>query len=81
MILHRVKSVQPLKDYILSVSFKDGSQKEYDVKPLFNNYSMFDDLKNIPGLFDQVETDPGGYGISWNDEIDLSADELWENGK
>ncbi len=21
-----------------------------------------------------------GYGISWNDEIDLSCDELWENG-
>lgn len=22
----------------------------------------------------------GGYGIIWNDELDLSCDELWENG-
>lgn len=22
----------------------------------------------------------GGYGIVWNDELDLSCDELWENG-
>ena len=27
-----------------------------------------------------VEVDNGGYGISWNDDIDLSCDELFENG-
>lgn len=27
-----------------------------------------------------VKADKGGYGISWNDEIDLSCDELWEIG-
>jgi len=37
-------------------------------------------LKEISGLFWNVKTDLGGYGISWNDEIDLSCDELWENG-
>ena len=37
--------------------------------------------------FQQSEHNPphihaiyGEYGISWNDEIDLSCDELWENG-
>ena len=33
------------------------------------------------GLFEQVKVDAGGYGISWNDEIDLSCDELYHNGK
>ena len=28
-----------------------------------------------------VKVDAGGYGISWNDNIDLSSNELWENGK
>ena len=23
---------------------------------------------------------PGGYGIIWNDELDLSAEEVWVNG-
>ena len=25
--------------------------------------------------------DMGGYGVSWNDNIDLSAEEIWERGK
>ena len=25
--------------------------------------------------------DPGGYGVSWNDDLDLSADELFANGQ
>lgn len=28
-----------------------------------------------------VQVDPGGYGISWNDNVDLSENELWINGK
>lgn len=28
-----------------------------------------------------VEVDAGGYGIIWNDDIDLSCDELFENGE
>lgn len=31
-------------------------------------------------LFDNIQVDTGGYGISWNDELDLDAEELWENG-
>ena len=27
-----------------------------------------------------VLVDVGGYGIIWNDELDLSCDELWDNG-
>lgn len=28
----------------------------------------------------EVKVDAGGYGVSWNDDIDLSCNELWENG-
>jgi hypothetical protein len=27
-----------------------------------------------------VRVDAGGYGVSWNDDLDLSEDELWVNG-
>ena len=33
-----------------------------------------------PALFRAVQADPGGYGISWNDELDLSEAELWRHG-
>ncbi len=30
---------------------------------------------------EQVKVDAGVYGISWNDDIDLSCEELYQNGK
>jgi len=27
-----------------------------------------------------VRVDSGGYGISWNDDVDLSEYEIWTNG-
>lgn len=47
---------------------------------MFDKWAKFNDLKNISGLYNLVKVDPGGYGISWNEEIDLSADELYKNG-
>ena len=34
----------------------------------------------ILGLFQNVKVDVGGYEIYWNDSIDLSCEELWNNG-
>ena len=39
----------------------------------------FATLKDQPEVFASVTVDVGGYGIVWNDELDLSCDELWEN--
>jgi hypothetical protein len=40
---------------------------------------MFEVLKN-DAFFKSVKVDSGGYGISWNDDADLSEYELWANG-
>ena len=79
-MFHKVKTVSPLPDYQLLVIFSEGVTKRYDVKPLFQTLPVFLDLQNIPSLFEQVVVDAGGYGISWNDDLDLACDELWENG-
>ena len=50
-----------------------------DFKQLLNQFPQFMCLKNDI-LFKMVEVDVGGYGVSWNDELDISAEELWENG-
>lgn len=80
-MFHRVKEVFPLSDYNLFVTFVTGERKKYDVSPLFEKYDEFKTLSQVKGLFEQVKVDVGGYGISWNDETDLSCDELWERGK
>ena len=79
-MFHKVKSVKTIKDYILEIVFEDNTIKYYDISTLFVKWPIFQDLKTIPKLFEQVKVDIGGYGISWNDEIDLSCNELWENG-
>lgn len=80
-MFHKVKEVKPLDEYILEVIFENNEIKYYDVKPLFEKWPAFANLKNIYGLFEQVKVDAGGYGISWNDEIDLSCDELYSNAQ
>ena len=80
-MFHKVKAVNALPDFRLSVQFAEGVTKIYDVKPLFSKWASFKDLADTPELFYGVEVDVGGYGIIWNDNLDLSCDELFENGK
>lgn len=75
----KVKSVEPLHGLMLRVKFENGIIKLYDVKPLIEQMEDFKSLENDV-LFNSVKTDLGGYGISWNDFIDLECTELWDNG-
>ena len=81
LIFHRLKNITPLPDLMLKAEFLDGSEKIYDIKPLMKKIPVFNMLGCVHGLFEQVRVDTGGYGIIWNDEIDLSCDELYENGR
>lgn len=80
-MFYRVQSVEPKDNFILSVLFTDGVKTEYDIKPLFAKWDVFNNLRTIKGLFQQVKVDAGGFGISWNDEIDLASEELRINGR
>ncbi len=79
-MMHKVKAVRALSNFCLSVQFVEGITKIYDVKPLLSKWTAFKALQENPKLFSDVEVDVGGYGIIWNDELDLSCDELFENG-
>jgi len=74
----KIKSVRTLKEKRLLVTFHNNIQKIYDCSPLLKD-DVFSTLIN-DSLFKSVKADHGGYGIIWNDEIDLSESELWING-
>ncbi len=80
-MFHKITAAAPLDRLRLLVHFSDGHAREYDMKPLLARFPEFRDLETIPGLMEQVRVDPGGYGVSWNDDLDLSADELFANGQ
>ena len=79
-MIHRIKNIAPASGFILRVQFYEGIVKTYDMSPLFDQMPIFRQLKTNLDLFNAVSVDTGGYGIVWNDELDLSCDELWENG-
>ncbi len=78
MNVPRIKVVTPLKEKRLLVTFDNGVQKIYDCQRILT-LERFQLLKQ-EAFFKAFTVDPGGYGISWDDERDLSEYELWTNG-
>lgn len=74
--MYKVVSVKPTDDYKLLVTFDNGIVKEYDMKPKLNEWQF--ELLKSKAFFKAVKVDPGGYGVSWNSEMDLSEYELWK---
>ena len=79
-MFYKIKNVVPLENYILKVYFQNEIIKYYDVSRLFDRWKIFQNLRSIKGFFSKVKVDNGGYGVSWSDEIDISCNELWDNG-
>lgn len=75
----KIAQIKPLPDYHLKVLFKNGITKDYDCKVVMER-PEFIPLHNKQ-FFNSVKVDTGGYGISWNDTLDISEYELWTNGK
>lgn len=80
-MFHKLKDVTAISDYRLCVQFAESVTKIYDVKPLFDKWPIFKALQTTPHLFADVKVDVGGFGIVWNDDLDLSCDELYANGQ
>lgn len=78
-MFHKIYVVQPLPDLTLLLWFAGGEIRKYDVKPLLAKWKPFTALLDEQ-LFRLVKVDAGGYGISWDDDIDLACNELWDNG-
>ena len=80
-MFHKIVAITPLTDLKLIASFDSGDMRLYDVSLLLSKWSTFESLKTVPGLFNSVRVDTGGYGVVWNDEIDLASEEIWYNGQ
>ncbi len=74
----RIVAVTPLEGAKLLVHFDNGVEKSYDCGSLLALPQFH--LLTTPAFFRAVRVDPGGYGISWNDNMDLSGYELWVRG-
>jgi hypothetical protein len=76
-----MRTVEPLADFRLRATFEGGEKREYDIKPLIAKWEAFTALSYIKGLFERVKVAAGGYGVVWNDDIDLAGEEIYMNGR
>ena len=77
---HRIAAVKPLDGLEIEAVFRDGSVRRFDIQPLLERHPAFHALRDLPGLFSLVHVDAGGYGIAWNENLDLNAEDIWSDG-
>ena len=79
-MIPKIKTVLPLDNYILQVSFDSGEIMLYNVKEDIDTIPSYKDLETINGLFNQVQIDESRTCIFWTDLIDLPSDIIFEYG-
>lgn len=77
-MFHRASSIEYLPGTAFRITFRDGIIKEYDVSVLFDKYPIMLALQDR-SLFESGKL--MGYGIIWNDDIDLETETVYEEGK
>ena len=77
-MFHKATNVSYLEGTALEVSFQDGSVKRFDMACLFDKYPQLMALRNR-NLFLSGRL-AGGYGIIWNDELDIEMETIYEEG-
>ena len=73
----RVKYVTPAKDFTLLITFNNGEEKSFDVKP-YLEIGNFKELKDV-SIFNSVKPFLGS--IQWSNGLDLCPDTLYMDGK
>ena len=63
----------------LELTFQDGKVKRYDMSVLFGKYPQLEALKDR-ALFTSGKL-LGPYGVIWNDDLDIEAETIYEDGE
>lgn len=79
-MIPRISRLEALPGLKLDVSFDDGRRVIYDVADDLSlpGYSA---LRDVLGLFAQVQLDESRTCVFWNEDIDLPSHALYEYGK
>jgi len=63
----KITAARVVSDRVLVVEFAGGESRRYDISALLTR-EAFAPLKN-PALFKAVTVEPGGYAVSWGQDI------------
>ena len=66
-------SVRFLEDVTVECTFEDGKIIQYDMSQMFKKYPFLEELRKNRELFLSGKLDIGGYGIVWNEDLDVDT--------
>lgn len=78
-MFHRAVDLTFTGDTEVEVTFIDGKVMCYDISELFKEIPPLEALRN-KALFASGYLSQGGYGIIWNDDLDLDIETIYYNG-
>ncbi len=78
-MFHKASDLKFGEGTSLEVRFQDGTVKRYDMASLFDKYPQLRALENRE-LFLSGKL-MGAYGIVWNDDLDIEAETIYEDGR
>jgi hypothetical protein len=74
----RVRTVEPLHDFKVHVTFDNDTQREIDLGPYLRG-PMFEPIRNNPTTFRAMKIEGGT--IAWDNGADIDPDVLYYNLK
>ena len=77
-MFHKAADLKFLEGTASEVIFQDGKVKRYDMASLFSKYPQLRALEDRD-LFLSGQL-MGAYGIMWNDDLDIEAEIIYEDG-
>ena len=79
-MIPRIKSIQPLDNFILLVEFDNGKKVAYDVKDDIKTLADFRVLETEYGLFRNARLDSSRTCVYWTERVDIPSDTILEYG-
>lgn len=77
-MFHEAVDLKFLEGTSLEMTFQDGKVRRYDMSALYEKYPQLRALDNR-SLFTSGKL-MGMYGIIWNDDLDIEAETIYEDG-
>lgn len=77
-MFHKAVELKFKEGTVLELTFQDGKVKRYDMSELFKKYPQLTALADR-NLFLSGQL-MGGYGIVWNDDLDIEVETVYEEG-
>ena len=75
----KIVRAEAIGERVIRFEFANREIKDYDISYLIDKPMFL--LLQKPAFFRNFKVEPGGYGLVWNDDIDISEYELWIKGK